>query len=159
MPIAPRPNSIGLPSSSNITSYWSNRRGCDAPSFSRGLSADPDTELDSLVALDSAPKALFRIQTGQNSLSAVVTKFVPQTGHVRGSRCTDPSDSAFTASAVLERRLAHGSRPEPWQPGPRYLPLSCRSPSSRTHFELDSNGTAEILHSFRHAYAFPQIDW
>src|SRR5262249_62131653 len=83
---------------------------------------------------NSALKALLRIQTGQNSLAAVATNFVPQTGHVRDSRCTDPSDSAFTASAVLERRLVHGSLSESWQPGPRYLPLSCRSLSSETVF-------------------------
>jgi hypothetical protein len=99
--------------------------------FGPGL-GDSDAELGSSVNADSAPKALFRIQTGQNCLSAVAKNFVPQTGHVRGSRGKDLSDSAFTASAVLERRLAHGSRSESWQPGPRYLPLSCHSLSSRT---------------------------
>ena len=145
MPIAPRPNSIGPPPSSNITSYWSNRRGCDVPSVSRGLSADPDPELGSPVAADSAPKALFRIQTGQNSLPAVAKNFVPQTGHVRDSRCPDPSDSAFTAPAVLERRLAHGSRPESSQPGPRYLPLSCRSLSSGTRLYRQILADREIF--------------
>src|SRR5215472_15773648 len=135
---------MGLPASSNITSYWSNRRGCGAPSVSRGLSADPDTELSSPIASDSSPKALFSIQTGQNSLSAVAKNFVPQTGQVRASCCVDPSSlpgsstdppgSAFTTAAVLERRLARGSRPESWQPGPRYLPLSCRSHSSENVF-------------------------
>src|SRR6516225_9112190 len=83
MPIAPRPNSTGLPSSSNITSYWSNRRGCDPPSVSRGLSADPDTELSSPIASDSSSVAPRRIQTGQNPLSAAAKNFVPQTGQVR----------------------------------------------------------------------------
>src|SRR6516162_9532020 len=142
MPIAPRPNSIGLPASSNITSYWSNRRDCDPPSVSRGLSADPDTELSSPIASDSSPVAPRRIQTGQNSLSAAAKNFVPQTGQVRASCWTDPaslpgsstepSDSAFTDSAVLRRRLAHGSLPQAWQLGRRHLPLSCRSVSSGT---------------------------
>src|SRR6516165_6481771 len=110
MPMAPRPNSMGLPASSNMTSYWSNRRACDPPLASSALAAaNPDTEPDSPVEADSQLVALRRIQTGQNSLSAAAKNFVPQTGHVRGSRCTDPSDSAFTASAVLERRLAQGS--------------------------------------------------
>src|SRR6516165_8797192 len=135
MPIPPRPNSIGLPSVSSITSYWSNRRCCNAPPVSRGLSADPVTEPGSPVAADSPLLAPRRIQTGQKSLSAVVKNFVPQTGQVCASCCRDPSDSAFTAPAVLERRLAHGFRPESWQPGPRYLPLSCRSLSSETAFE------------------------
>src|SRR6516162_9673589 len=133
MPMAPRPNSMGLPASSNVTSYWSNRRGCDPPLASSALAAaNPDTEPDSPVEADSPLVAPRRIQTGQNSLSAAAKNFVPQTGHVRGSRCRDPSDFAFTASAVLERRLAHGYRPESWQPGPRYLPLSCRLLSSGT---------------------------
>jgi len=84
-------------------------RTCGVPSVSSGLAADPDTEPDSPVAFDSGPKALCRIQTGQNSLSAVAKNLVPQTGQVRASRCIGPSDSAFTASVVLERRLAHGS--------------------------------------------------
>ena len=116
MPMAPRPNSMGLPASSNITSYWSNRRACDPPSASSALpAANPDTEPDSSVAADSAPKAPRRMQTGQNSLSAVAKNFVPQTGHVHGSCGTDPRflpgsstgspDSGFTASAVLRRRL------------------------------------------------------
>src|SRR5215831_3351425 len=102
MPIAPRPNSIGRPASSNITSYWSNRRACDPPSASSALAAaNPDTEPDSPLV---APR---RIQTGQNPLSAVAKNFVPQTGQVRAScpidptflpgSSTDPSDSAFTA--------------------------------------------------------------
>src|SRR6516165_5721411 len=108
---------MGLPASSNITSYWSNRRGCDPPSVSRELSADPDTELGSPIASDSSPVAPRRIQTGQNPLSAAAKNFVPQTGQVRASRCADPSslpgsckdppDSGFTASALLQRRLAH----------------------------------------------------
>src|SRR5215469_10795581 len=108
MPIAPRPNSIGLPPSSNIASYWSNRRGCDAPSVSRGLSTDPDTEPGSPAAEDSLPVAPRRMQTGQSTLSAVAKNFVPQTGHVRGSCDRDPGfvqgsstgfpDSVFTAS-------------------------------------------------------------
>jgi hypothetical protein len=36
------------------------------------------------VTADSAPKALFRIQTGQNSLSAAAKNFVPQD---RGGAC------------------------------------------------------------------------
>src|SRR5215469_6063617 len=115
-PIAPRPNSMGLPASSNITSYWSNRRAWDPPSASSALAAaNPDTELDSPLKADSPLVAPRRIQTGQNSLSAVAKNFVPQTGQVRASGCadpsslpgssTDPSDSAFTASAVLQRRL------------------------------------------------------
>src|SRR5215469_2764233 len=126
---------MGLPDSSNITSYWSNRRAWDPSSASSALAAaNPDTEPDSPVEADSPLVAPRRIQTGQNSLSAVAKNLVPQTGHVRSSRCTDPSDSAFTASAVLERRLAHGSRPEFLQLGPRYLPLSCPSLSSETAF-------------------------
>src|SRR6516164_9126536 len=75
---------MGLPASSNITSYWSNRRTCDPPSASSALAAaNPDTEPDSPVAADSSPKAPFRTQTGQNSLSAVAKNFVPQTGQVR----------------------------------------------------------------------------
>src|SRR5215472_15819086 len=100
---------MGLPASSNITSYWSNRRACDPPSASSALAAaNTDTEPDSPVALDSAPKALFRIQTGQNSLSAAAKNFVPQIGQVRGSCGTDRGfvpwsstgfpDSVFTAS-------------------------------------------------------------
>src|SRR6516225_202780 len=143
MPIAPQPNSIGLPASSNITSYWSNRRACDPPSSSPVLAeADPDSEPASPVALDSAPKALFRIQTGQNSLSAVAKNFVPQTGQVRASCCTDPSslpgssteppDSGFTDLAVLRRRLAHDFPPQAWQLGRRRLPRRCRSLSLGT---------------------------
>src|SRR6516225_10841351 len=116
MPIAPRPNSIGLPASSNITSYWSNRRACDTPAASSALAAaNPHTELASPVAADSPLVAPRRIQTGQNPLSAVAKNFVPQIGQVRGTCCadpgslpgssTDPSGSAFTASAVLQRRL------------------------------------------------------
>src|SRR5215469_17274377 len=106
MPIAPRPNSMGLPASSNITSYWSNRRVCNPPSASSALAAaNPDTEPDSPVEADSPLVAPRRIQTGQNSLSVVAKNFVPQAGHVRGACGTDPSESAFTASAVLERRL------------------------------------------------------
>jgi hypothetical protein len=84
---------------------------------------------------------------------------VPQTGHVRASCCTDPSslpgssadppDSAVTASAVLQRRLAHGSLPPSWRLGPRHRRLSCRSVSSGTRFELNRNGTTKIFHSFR----------
>ena len=162
---------MGLLAASNITSYWSNRRGCDAPSASSALAAaDPDAEPDSPVAADSAPKALFRIQTGQNSLSAVATKFVPQTGQVRDSRCTNPNPlpgsptappgSAFTASAVLRRRLAYGSRPEFWQPGPRYLPLSCRSLSSRLSSQANTSGSGRFLHFFSSGAdtQAPQID-
>src|SRR5215469_2230614 len=116
MPIAPRPNSMGLPASSNITSYWSNRRTCEPPSASSALAAaNPDTEPDSPVEADSPLVAPRRIQTGQNSLSAVAKNLVPQTGHVRGSRGSDPGfelgsttgspDSVFTASALLRRRL------------------------------------------------------
>ena len=47
--------------------------------------ANPDTEPDSPVEADSPLVAPRRIQTGQNSLSAVAKNFVPQTGHVRGS--------------------------------------------------------------------------
>src|SRR5215831_16841159 len=126
---------MGLQASSNVTSYWSNRRACDPPLASSALApANPDTEPDSPVEADSPLVAPRRIQTGQNSLSAVAKNFVPQAGQVRASCCTDPSDSAFTASTVLERRLAHGFRPESWQPVPRYLPLSCRSLSSETAF-------------------------
>src|SRR6516225_6889544 len=110
MPIAPRPNSMGLPASSNMTSYWSNRRARDPPSASSALAAaDPDTEPDSPVEADSPLVAPRSIHTGQYPLSAVPKNFVPQTGHVRGSRCTDPSslpgsstdpsDSAFKASS------------------------------------------------------------
>src|SRR6516165_12155433 len=92
MPMAPRPNSMGLPASSNITSYWSNRRACDPPLASSALAAaNPDTEPDSPVEADSPLVALRRIQTGQNSLSAVAKNFVPQTGHVHVSRRADPS--------------------------------------------------------------------
>src|SRR5215471_17915345 len=133
---------MGLPASSNITSYWSNRRACDPPSASSALAAaNPDSESDSPVEADSPLVAPRRIQTGQNPLSAVAKNFVPQTGQVRAScwtdprslpgSSTDPPDSAFTASAVLERRLAHrresGSDPQSWQPGPRHLPPSCCS--------------------------------
>src|SRR5215469_5701360 len=113
MPIAPRPNSSGLPPSSNITSYWSNRRGFDAPSVSRGLSAGPDTEPGSPAAADSPLVAPRRIHTGQYPLSAVAKNFVPQTGQVRASCPIDPSSelgsstgspaSGFTASAPLQR--------------------------------------------------------
>src|SRR5215472_3389202 len=93
MPIAPHPNSIGLPSSSNITSYWSNRRACDPPSASSVLAAvASDSEPDSPVVVDSPPVAPRRIQTGQKSLSAVVKNFVPQTRQVRASWCADPGD-------------------------------------------------------------------
>src|SRR6516164_6098218 len=131
---------MGLRASSNITSYWSNRRACDPPLASSALPADPNTEPDSPVAADSPPKALCRIQTGQNSLSAVAKNFVPQTGQVRAfcrtdpgslpGSSTDPPDSAFTTSAVLQRRLARGSLPQSWQPGRRYLPPGYRSLSS-----------------------------
>jgi hypothetical protein len=41
--------------------------------------------------------------------------------------------------------------PNTWcEIGPPHLPLSCRSLSSETHFELNSNGTAKSFHSFRH---------
>src|SRR6516164_11027951 len=100
---------MGLPASSNITSYWSNRRACDPPSVSAALAAaNPDTEPGSPVVADSPPVAPRRTQTGQNSLSAVAKNFVPQTGQVRASCRTDagslpgssadPADSAFTAS-------------------------------------------------------------
>src|SRR6516165_7987692 len=113
MPIAPRPSSIGRPLPSNITSYFSNRRTRDPPSASLALAAaKPDSEPDSPVAEDSAPEALCRIQTGQNSLSAVAKNFVPQTRQVRTSSGTDPGfvagsstgypDSVFTASAICE---------------------------------------------------------
>jgi hypothetical protein len=49
------------------------------------VSVDPDTELGSPVTLDSAPKASFRIQTGQKSLSAAAKNFVPQIEQVRDS--------------------------------------------------------------------------
>ena len=78
------------------------------------LAANSDIEPDSPVAADSPPKALCRIQTGQNSLSAVAKNFVPQTGQVRASCCTDlgslpgsligSPDSVFTAS-VFRRRV------------------------------------------------------
>src|SRR5215467_14263541 len=108
---------MGLPASSNITSYWSNRRACDPPSASSALApANPDTEPDCPVEADSPLVAPRRIQTGQNSLSAVAKNFVPQTGQVRASGCANPSslpgsstdlpDSAFTDSALLQRRLA-----------------------------------------------------
>src|SRR5215469_16509669 len=116
MPIAPRPNSMGLPASSNITSYWSNRRGCDPPSASSALApANPDTEPDSPVEADSPLVAPRRIQTGQNSVSAVAKNFVPQTGQMPASGCADPSslpgsstdppDSGFTASVFLRQRF------------------------------------------------------
>jgi hypothetical protein len=116
--------------------------------------AGPDIGPGSCVAADSAPIAPWRIQTGQNSLSAVAKNFVPQTGQVRASGCADPSDSAFTASAVLERRLAHGSRPESWQPGPRYLPLSCRSLSSETT-ELNVAEQLKLFTLFVNANTLP----
>src|SRR6516162_5742486 len=134
---------MGLPASSNITSYWSNRRACDPPSASSALAAaNPDTEPDSPVEADSSPVAPRRIQTGQNPLSAAVKNFVPQTGQVRASCWTDPAslpgssteppDSGFTGSAVLRRRLAHDSPPQAWQLGRRRLPRRCRSLSSGT---------------------------
>src|SRR6516162_3585675 len=109
---------MGLPASSNITSYWSNRRACDPPSASSALAAaNPDAEPDSPVEADSPLVAPRRIQTGQDSLSPVAKNFVPQTGQVRASRRTDPSSgpgcsmgspgSGFTASGLLQRRLAH----------------------------------------------------
>src|SRR5215831_17616467 len=95
MPIAPRPNSMGLPASSNITSYWSNRRGCDLLSASSALAAaNPDTEPDSPVEADSPLLAPRRIQTGQNSLSAAAKNFVPQTGQARASFCADPGSGS-----------------------------------------------------------------
>src|SRR6516165_5746337 len=105
---------MGLPASSNVTSYWSNRRGCDPPLASSALAAaNPDTEPDSPVEADSPLVAPRRIQTGQNSLSAVAKNLVPQTGQVRASCRTDPSSgsgcskgspvSGFTASAPLQR--------------------------------------------------------
>src|SRR6516165_7948947 len=96
---------MGLPASSNITSYWSNRRACDPRSACSVLAANSDTEPDSPVEADSAPKALFRIQTGQNSLPAVVKNFVPQTGQVRDSRCTNPS-SLPGSSTLLQVPLS-----------------------------------------------------
>src|SRR6516165_7001978 len=160
MPMAPRPNSMGLPASSNITSYWSNRRACDPPSASSALAAaSPDTEPDSPVEADSSLVAPRRIQTGQNSLSAVAKNLVPQTGQVRASCRADPNSrpgccmgspgSGFTHSTLLQRRLAHrrvlgkqsglGLPRKPSPPPsawcdiyPQHLPLSCRSLSSRT---------------------------
>src|SRR6516162_9621476 len=151
---------MGLPASSNITSYWSDRRACDPLSASSALAAaNPDTEPDSPVEADSPLEAPRRIQTGQNSLSAVAKNFVPQTGQVRASCCTDPGpvlgssagflDSAFTALALLHWRFAHDFLPQSWKLDPCHLPLSCRSLSSGTHFELNTNGTAQIFHYFR----------
>src|SRR6516165_4328452 len=169
MPMAPRPNSMGLPASSNITSYWSNRRGCDPPLASSALAAaNPDTEPDSPVEADSPLVAPRRIQTGQNSLSPVAKNFVPQTGQVRASCCGDPSslpgpsDSAFTASALLQRRQVRRRARGKWTDvgclrktslpprawcaiDPQHLPLSCRSLSSDIHFEQNGNGTAKFF--------------
>src|SRR6516162_7598871 len=134
MPMAPRPNSMGLPASSNMTSYWSNRRACDPALASSALAAaNPDTEPDSPVAADSGPKALFRIQTGQNPLSAEAKNFVPQTGQVRDSCSTAPRwvprlltgfrDCLFAALAVIRsdqsRRRAREPRAFHYQRGSR----------------------------------------
>jgi len=134
------------------------------------LSKLQDTGSGSPGAADSPPVAPRKIQTGQNPLSAVAKNLVPQTGQVCASCCTDttslpgsstdPPDSAFTAPAVLQRRLsqrrARGSLPQAWQLVPRHLPLSCRSVSSGTHFEPNSNGTVKIFHSFRHRLHSPR---
>ena len=110
------------------------------------------------AAVDSPLGAPRRIQTGQKSLSPAAENFVPQTGQVRASCCTDPGslpgssrdppDSAFTASAVLQRRFAHRSPSQSWRPGPPHLQLSCRSLIGN-HFERNSKGTAKIFHYFR----------
>ena len=60
--------------------------------------------------------------------------------------------------------FGYGPRPSPassasCEIGPRHLPLSCRSFSSGTHFELKSNGIAKIFTLFVNSYTSPQIDW
>ena len=60
--------------------------------------ANSDTEPDSPVATDSAPKAPRKIQTGQNSLSVVAKNFVPQIGQVRASCCPDPNSLQGSSS-------------------------------------------------------------
>src|SRR6516225_5418593 len=151
---------MGLPASSNITSYWSNRRACNPPSASSALAAaNPNTEPDSPVEADSPLVAPRRIQTGQNPLSAAAKNFVPQIGQVRASCRTDPSSgpgcsmgspgSGFKDSALLQRPLAHrrvlgkqtdlghprkpSPPPSAWcENDPRHLSLSCHLLSSGT---------------------------
>ena len=128
--------------------------------------AETVTEPSSPIAADSPLAAPRRIQTGQKPLSAVAKNFVPQTGQVRAScwsdraslpgSSTDPPDSAFATPALLWRRLAHSSSPQSSQLGPRHLPVSCRSLSSGTHFERNSNGTAKSFHSSRQPLPSPQ---
>ena len=92
------------------------------------------------IAASSPPKALRRIQTGQNCLSAVAKNFVPQTGQVRASCSTDPSwpsgsltgfsDSPFTALA-LRQRSAHRRARESRSQSPQDQRRCGRPPRAR----------------------------
>src|SRR5262249_50874127 len=99
----------------------------------------------------------------------------PDSSSLPGSS-TDPPDSAFTASAVLRRRLVHrraqgkhtdlgharkpSSAPSAWREiDPRHFLLSYRSLSFGNPVGLNSNGIAKIFHSFRQRLQSPQLDW